>query len=160
MRVDGELRYMAPHEIPTRDQELQNKTEELIRRDASGHLRAHDEAKMPDADTRTDLRLRQAYTRRGLALEVADVMTFTIHEKLVDKLLQEYQREPPAGYSQVTLSQLTAADRRAWKLMSEGPMESGSDRRPRADPELCTEHFFANRHCRRSENVIGSATNG
>ena len=61
MKVDGELKYMAPHEIPTRDQELQNiKTEELIKRDASGHLRAHDEVKMPDADTRTDLRLRQA----------------------------------------------------------------------------------------------------
>eukprot|EP00913_Durusdinium_trenchii_P012292 g11541.t1 len=64
-------------------------------------------------------RLRQAYTRRGLALEVADVMTFTVHEKLVDKLFQEYQREPPAGYNQVTLGQLTAADRRAWKMMSE-----------------------------------------
>ena len=120
MKVDGELKYMAPHEIPTRDQELQNiKTEELIKRDASGHFRAHDEAKMPDADTRTDLRLRQAYTRRGLALEVADVMTYTVHEKLVDKLFQEYQREPPMRYNQVTLGQLTAADRRAWKLMSE-----------------------------------------
>ena len=62
---------------------------------------------------------RQAYTRRGLALEVADVMTFTVHEKLVDKVFQEYQREPPPGYSQVTLLQVTAADRRAWKLMSE-----------------------------------------
>ena len=120
MRVEGELKYLAPHEVPTRDQELQNiKTEELIKRDASGHLRAHDETKVPDADTRTDLRLRQAYTRRGLALEVADVMTFTVHEKLVDKLFQEYQREPPAGYNQVTLGQLTAADRRAWKMMSE-----------------------------------------
>ena len=47
------------------------------------------------------------------------MMTFTIHEKLVDKLFQEYQREPPPGYSQVTLPQVTAADRRAWKLMSE-----------------------------------------
>ena len=104
MRVEGELKYLAPHEVPTRDQELQNiKTEELIKRDASGHLRAHDETKVPDADTRTDLRLRQAYIRRGLALEVADVMTFTVHEKLVDKLFQEYQREPPAGYNQVTL---------------------------------------------------------
>ena len=58
MKVEGELKYLAP----TRDQELQNiKTEELIKRDASGHLRAHDEAKIPDADTMTDLRLRQAY---------------------------------------------------------------------------------------------------
>ena len=120
VELEGELKYLAPHEIPTRDQELQNiKTEELIKRDASGHLRAHDEAKIPDADARTDLRLRQAYTRRGLALEIADAMTFTVHEKLVDKLFQEYEREPPAGYSQVILSQVTAADRRAWKLMSE-----------------------------------------
>lgn len=96
MRVEGELRYLAPHEVPTRDQELQNiKTEELIKRDASGHLRAHDEAKVPDADTRTDLRFSQAYIGRGLALEVADVMTYTVHEKLVDKLFQEYQQQPP-----------------------------------------------------------------
>lgn len=36
MKADGELKYMAPHEIPTRDQELRNvKTEEMIKRDAS-----------------------------------------------------------------------------------------------------------------------------
>ena len=120
MRVEGELKYLAPHEIPTRDQELQNlKTEELIKKDASGHLRAHDETKLPEADTRTDLRLRQAYTRRGLALEVADVMSFTAHERLIDKMFQEYEREAPMSYMAVTLAQVAAADRRAWKLMSE-----------------------------------------
>ena len=120
MRVDGELRHLAPHEIPTREEELRNvKTEELIKRDASGHLRAHDESKLPEADTRTDLRLRQAYTRRGLAMEVADVMSYTAHERLIDKMFQEYQREAPMGYLGVTLSQVAAADRRAWKLMSE-----------------------------------------
>ena len=41
------MRYLAPHEVPTRDQELLNvKTEELIKKDASGHLRAHDETKL------------------------------------------------------------------------------------------------------------------
>ena len=49
---------------------------------------------MPGADTRTDLRLRQAYTRRGLALGSRGRDDLTpIHEKLVDKLFQEYQRE-------------------------------------------------------------------
>ena len=120
MKVEGELRYLAPHEIPTRDQEMQNvKTEELIKKDASGHLKAHDETKLPDADLKTDLRMRQAYMRRGLAMEVADIMTYTSHEKLVDRMFQEYQREPPMGYAQVTLKQLAEADRRAWKLMAE-----------------------------------------
>ena len=120
MKVEGELRYLAPHEVPTRDQELLNvKTEELIKRDASGHLRAHDETRLPEADTKTDLRLRQAYTRRGLALEVADVMTFATRERLIDKMFQEYQREAPMGYAGVTLAQIAAADRRAFKLMAE-----------------------------------------
>ena len=59
MRVEGELRYIAPHEIPTREQEMKNfRTEELIKKDASGHLKAHDESKIPEADVRTDLRMR------------------------------------------------------------------------------------------------------
>ncbi len=59
MRVEGELRYIAPHEIPTREQEMKNfRTEELIKKDASGHLKAHDEGKIPEADVRTDLRMR------------------------------------------------------------------------------------------------------
>lgn len=48
MKLDGDVKYIPPHEVPTRDQELQTvKTEELIKRDASGHLRAHDEARAP-----------------------------------------------------------------------------------------------------------------
>lgn len=122
MKADGELKYMAPHEIPTRDQELRNvKTEEMIKRDASGHLRAHDESKIPEADVRTDLRMRQAYMRRGIAMEIADVMTMTAHETLVEKLFMEYQREPPpgTGYAPVTLRQLADADRRLWKTVTE-----------------------------------------
>ena len=51
-----------------------------------------------------------------MALEVADVMSYTAHERLIDKMFQEYQQEPPMGYIGVTLSQVAAADRRAWKL--------------------------------------------
>lgn len=120
MQVDGDVKYIPPHEVPTRDQELQSvKTEELIKRDASGHLRAQDQSKLPEADTRTDLRMRQAYARRGLAMEVADLMTFTVHEKLVEKLFMEYQRDPPPGYPQVSLRQVAEADRRAWKMVAE-----------------------------------------
>lgn len=120
MRMEGELRYIAPHEIPTREQEMKNvRTEELIKRDATGHLKAHDESKIPEADVRTDLRMRQAYSRRGVALEIADIMTMTVHERLIEKLFMEYQREPPPGYAPVSLRQLGDADMRLWKLMIE-----------------------------------------
>lgn len=52
-------------------------------------------------------------------MEIADVMTFTHHEKLVEKLFAEYQRDPPPGYSAVTLRQVAEADRRAWKMVAE-----------------------------------------
>ena len=109
---------------------------------------AHDEAKLPEADVKTDLRMRQAYARRGLALEVADIMTFTVHEKLVDKMFQEYQREPPMGYSQVSLKQIAEADRRAWKLVSEqlqGDLGRDGNRNLHADAameKMLTEPAF------------------
>lgn len=52
-------------------------------------------------------------------MEIADVMSLTQHEKLVEKLFAEYQREPPPGWSQVTLRQVAEADRRCWKMIAE-----------------------------------------
>ena len=119
-KVEGDLKYIPAHEVPTRDQELRNvKMEEMIKRDSNGHLRARDETKVPEADVRTDLRVRQAYSRRGLALEIADVMTYTCHEALVHKLFMEYQREPPQGYAGVSFKQVADADRRIWKILAE-----------------------------------------
>ena len=46
-------------------------------------------------------------------------MTFATRERLIDKMFQEYQREAPMGYAGVTLAQIAAADRRAFKLMAE-----------------------------------------
>lgn len=52
-------------------------------------------------------------------MEIADLMSFTAHEKLVEKLFTEYQREPPPGYAGTTLRQMAEADRRAWKMIAE-----------------------------------------
>ena len=82
MKAEGELKYLAAHEIPTRDQELRNvKTEELIKRDASGHLRAHDGSKVQEADVRTDLRMRQAYMRKRIAMEIGRETVLGVPER-------------------------------------------------------------------------------
>eukprot|EP00971_Amphidinium_carterae_P053539 1054765-Amphidinium_carterae.1 len=62
-----------------------------------------------------DLRLKQALTRR--AMELADILTFTLHEHLVDKLFQECQRTRPPGWSGVSAHQVMQADKRAFKLL-------------------------------------------
>ncbi len=52
-------------------------------------------------------------------MEIADITTMTVHEKLIEKLFAEYQRDPPPGYAPVSLRQLADADRRLWKAVME-----------------------------------------
>jgi hypothetical protein len=56
----------------------------------------------------------EAFKRRGLALDFANVMTFTCHDKYVQLLFAHLNREPPAGYNRCSVSQLLAADKAAW----------------------------------------------
>lgn len=56
------------------------------------------------------------------------MMSYTCHERLVEELFTEYQREPPPGYAAVTLRQMAEADRRAWKMVAEkGSGDLGRD---------------------------------
>eukprot|EP00971_Amphidinium_carterae_P167536 3319550-Amphidinium_carterae.3 len=50
-------------------------------------------------------------------MELEDILTFTVHGQLVDKLFQEYQRTPPPGWSGVSVHQVMQADKRAFKLL-------------------------------------------
>lgn len=56
----------------------------------------------------------EAFKRRGLALDFANVMSFTCHDKYVQLLFAHLNREPPAGYHRCSVSQLLAADKAAW----------------------------------------------
>eukprot|EP00971_Amphidinium_carterae_P174731 3463363-Amphidinium_carterae.1 len=90
-----------------------------FRADAHGVLRQQHETGLPPALVTSDLRLRQAFTRRGVAFEVADVLNFKLHETFVDKMFMEYQRDPMPGYAPVSLAQIAAADKRAFKMLQE-----------------------------------------
>ena len=120
MRVNDRLEWVDPAEVPTREQEMQSKeVDEVIRKGLDGTLKAEEETRLPDADVRTDLKLKNAFTRRGLSYEVAFVMKYTSHEKLINKLFLEYERDPPPGYARVSLVQLANADKKAFYLLQQ-----------------------------------------
>ena len=56
----------------------------------------------------------EAFKRRGLALDMAGVMTFQNHDRYVQKLFAHLNREPPQGYTRCLVSQLIAADKLVW----------------------------------------------
>ena len=61
----------------------------------------------------------EAFKRRGLALDFANVMSFTSHDKYVQLLFAHLNREPPSGYNRCSVSQLLAADKAAWRTLIE-----------------------------------------
>ena len=61
----------------------------------------------------------EAFKRCGLALDFANVMSFTCHDKYVQLLFAHLNRDPPSGYSRCSVSQLLAADRASWSHLIE-----------------------------------------
>ena len=48
--------------------------------------------------------------RGGVAFDIADLMAYEEHQKIVDGLLTEYLRPAPLGYADITIEQLSRTD--------------------------------------------------
>ena len=59
----------------------------------------------------TDLDVHHALRRRGVAYEVAQAMSFEVHESIINYFFFELKKDPMEGFSSVTLQQVAAADR-------------------------------------------------
>jgi len=94
------------------------KTVRMWKPDANGHLKEHAESKPADAPVGTDLLLKYALTRRGLALEVANVCRFEAHSLLVECFFDAMLAPPLPGYAKVTRNQVKNADVMLWRLIA------------------------------------------
>ena len=77
------------------------------------------------ADISSDLKVLQLLQRRGIALDIAGVMKFEQHDKIVQFLIEEMQREQPAGYASLSVEQLQRADKEVWDLIGKQAAKSG-----------------------------------
>ena len=64
-----------------------------------------------DADTSTELLLRYAMTRRGLAYDQANLLEYALHESWVTKMFTVRLRDAVPNHARVSLDQLLNADR-------------------------------------------------
>ena len=79
--------------------------------DASGVIKQSSPDDALKCDASTELEILNAMKRRGVAYELAKVMSFEKHEKIVSVLFQELQREAPVGFKKVSMEQVASADR-------------------------------------------------
>ena len=120
MLEEGQLKYVGWDESSSRMDELQGlKRSREWRPDGAGHLREITSEVGPKADVSSDLKVSQALARRGVAMELANLMEVQNHELIAKLLLKEYQREPPSGFQRVSLDQLQRADREIWSFMAD-----------------------------------------
>ena len=62
------------------------------------------------ADTGTDLKLTNALARRGVAMELAHLMSYKVHDTMVKWYLREYARLPVPVYAKISLTQIRNTD--------------------------------------------------
>ena len=93
--------------------------------DSEGRLKLKPKADSSTCDASSALHLRQAWTRRSLAFDLAGLATFAVLETRVQKLFSLMQRSSPEGHSQASSNQLLAADRHLFTMASEALVEAG-----------------------------------
>ena len=67
----------------------------------------------------SELQVKYCLTRRGLALEQGNVMSFENHEKWAEKLFASRLNEPPSGYARVSFRQMQLADAKLFVVLGE-----------------------------------------
>eukprot|EP00973_Karenia_brevis_P068895 9578447-Karenia_brevis.AAC.1 len=134
MQEANELRYLAWHELTAREAEVRGqKSVDYFKADASGNLKMVSAKQEMPADVSTLTRLRFAWQRRGIALQVGKLMSFKMHEEIVDWFQREIDRDPPPGFSRVSLEQVLQADKEIFTRAAELAKE---DLSLRADGKL------------------------
>ena len=120
MYDNNRLRYIPWEVCTTRSLEMigQKKDETFTRDPATGFLKISETAPTTRADLASDLKVDLALRRRGLALEMADAMSWECHEKLREELMSALARRPPPGYGQLSIAQIRKADEEAFTIMS------------------------------------------
>ncbi|CAE7412230.1 SEP2 [Symbiodinium sp. CCMP2592] len=123
MLEDQRVRYIEWSKCTSRAQEInlvkEDSSLKVLQGGRTGAVKLVDPGSRLTAETKSDLEVMQALRRRGVAYELAAIMTFERHEELIDRLFMEYQREPMQGFHPVSLAQLQAADREIHVRMGE-----------------------------------------
>ena len=72
-----------------------------------------------ECDASESLRCQWAWMRRGLAYDQCKMLSYHVHQKWIQRLLDCLSQIPPSSFSAVTLTQCIRADKEMFLLMSQ-----------------------------------------
>ena len=101
------------------DETLHAKTDTTLTLDQSGGLRLTKRQKLDNINLTGEHRLRQAFVRRSLAYDLANIGTFAVPDKWTQKLFERMNEPPLANYKFVSVEQVMNADKALWVKVSD-----------------------------------------
>ena len=117
---DKHLVHIPLDKCGKREQERDGvKKDTSVKPDSLGFLKVQSVDAPYCADLTSDLRIRQAFTRRGLAYDQCNVLTFSVHEAWIEKAFAAMSRPAIPGYRAISFEQILQADRELFRLISE-----------------------------------------
>lgn len=120
IKDEDTLKYVEPSKCTARTQELMGvKKEQFLKPDAAGKVVVVGRDQELFADLSSEMRVRQALTRRSLALDQVSLMTFEESEKYHDFLFALLTMEVPPTHQRISLHQILLADKQAWAVMAQ-----------------------------------------
>lgn len=132
---DNTVEWIPWEEVPKRDQELAGAPGR--RKWIADHMGVvREKSVKPEvmADVGSALRISNALLRRGVALEVAGLMSFTAHERLRARLIRAFTDAPSdPRFGAPSVEQVRRADKEAWRMLSKA-CRAGVRARSAADP--------------------------
>ena len=119
MKEDEILKFVDPAICISRDQELRgSKKESFVKVDPTGKLSSVTRDVLMQADLSSEFRIRQALTRRSLALDQMQLLEFQDSEAYHDMLYALLSTEVPPTHAGITVNQLLVADKHVWMHMA------------------------------------------
>ena len=106
------------------------KRDPTVSTDASGMLKVGTKQTDPSCEANRELKLRSAWQRRNLAMDLAGLATFDIVEGWVQYLFQQLLKEQPRGFSKISLQQILDCDKHLFVVAAHetmGKLSSGPD---------------------------------
>ena len=115
----NELRNLKWEELTKRDQESKGVKKIPLWSENDGKLCRIYKDEEVLCKTEDLLQLKYSLQRRGIAMQMARILSFRVHEKLVDYYFEEMSREPPNRYEKVSLEQVARMDKEVFRRLGE-----------------------------------------
>eukprot|EP00435_Cladocopium_sp_Y103_P010451 s2855_g2.t1 len=121
MYESDRVKYIEWQACVSREHEVltSSKKDMSLSFDSSGVLKMSRRDQVVPCEATSELQVKYCLTRRGLAFEQGNVLSFENHEKWSEKLFASRLTEPPSGYARVSFKQMQLADAKLFVVLGE-----------------------------------------